>query len=567
MAERDRQLRNPPLSAAGWQLGPGLVIAGIIALISSAGLGALIWQWEHGALARLWESNYLRQVIQFSVVQAALSTLLSIVIAVPVARALVRQKHFRGRNALLRLMELSLVLPSIVAVFGIVAVYGRTGWLNTLLTTSGIDWRWNLYGLQGILLAHIFFNAPLAARVMVQTLERIPASHWKIASQLGMTSGAIWRALEWPALKRLIPGLAALVFTLCFTSFAIVMTLGGGPSTTTIEVAIYQALRYEFDFGQAALLAIIQLIICGSLWALASRHGRTRDLLPYSGSSDTFSRVDTEGWHRIRDGALLGLFFVFLIAPILAMALRGVPGLADHIADFRLWSSLARSLLVAIGAGLVSVSFGLAILATSSGMRQRHHAKMAALLEASGHLTLVVPALVLGTGLFILMRPQLGSVTQGLALVMAINALMALPFVIQVLRGPLSSVSPGALRVADQLGIRGLYRWQFLFWPLIRRPLTLALAYAIALSLGDFSIIALFGNPASPTLPMLLYQQLASYQLDAAAGTALLLVSVLAGIFATLQRTGRRLPDVISKPETLNPLSDDDAGDAYARRS
>lgn len=565
MAERDRRLINPPLSAAGWQLGPGLAIAGIILMISTAGLGTLLWQWEDGAIAQLWHSAYLKQVARFSVVQATLSTLVSLTLAIPIARALMRQKQFRGRNLLLRLMELSLVLPSIVAVFGIVAVYGRTGWLNSLLTTSGFDWRWNLYGLQGILLAHVFFNAPLAARVMVQTMERIPANHWKIASQLGLTSGAIWRTLEWPALKRLIPGLAALVFTLCFTSFAIVMTLGGGPATTTIEVAIYQALRYEFDFGQAALLAIVQLIICGTLWAMASRQGRTRDLLPYSSSSAMFSRADAGGWHRARDNTLLGLFFLFLITPILAMTFKGLPGLAGHIAEPRLWSSLARSLSVAAGAGFMSAGFGLAILATSVRMRQRQHSSMATLIEVSGHLTLVVPALVLGTGLFILIRPQLGSVVQGLLLVMAINALMALPFVIQVLRGPLTSISPGALRVADQLGIRGLYRWRYLHWPLMRRPLALALSYAVALSLGDFSIIALFGSPGSPTLPMLLYQQLASYQLDAAAGTALLLVITLAGIFSVLQKTGRYRATIITRPFTT--ISDNNPEDAYARRS
>ncbi|MGP4845002.1 thiamine/thiamine pyrophosphate ABC transporter permease [Marinobacter sp. 1Y8] len=567
MAERDRRLSNPPLSAAGWQLGPGLAITGIIVMISTAGLGTLLWQWESGTIAQLWHSAYLRQVIRFSLLQAAISTLLSLALAVPIARALMRQRQFRGRKLLLRLMELSLVLPSIVAVFGIVAVYGRTGWLNSLLTASGLDWRWNLYGLQGILLAHTFFNAPLAARVMLQTLERIPASHWKIASQLGLTSGAIWRTLEWPALKRLVPGLGALVFTLCFTSFAIVMTLGGGPSTTTIEVAIYQALRYEFDFGQAALLAIVQLIICGALWAVASRHGRTRDLLPYNSSSATFSRADTGGWHRVRDSVLLGFFCVFLVTPILAMAIKGLPGLAAHITEPRLWGSLGRSLLVAAGAGLISVGFGLAIMATSLGMRQRQHSSLAALLEACGHLTLIVPALVLGTGLFILIRPQLGSVVQGLLLVMAINALMALPFVIQVLRGPMSSVPSGALRVADQLGVRGLYRWQYLYWPLVRRPLNLAMAYAVALSLGDFSIIALFGNPGSPTLPMLLYQQLASYQLDAAAGTALLLVAALASIFAVLQRTGRRKTTTTPEPGAIHTLSENHAGDAYARRS
>ncbi len=76
----------------------------------------------------------------------------------------------------------------------------------------------------------------------------------RTASQLGLGGWWLWRAVHWPAIKPVLPGVAALVFTLCFTSFAIIMTLGGGPGTTTLEVAIYQALRFEFDFARAHCL-------------------------------------------------------------------------------------------------------------------------------------------------------------------------------------------------------------------------------------------------------------------------------------------------------------------------
>jgi thiamine transport system permease protein len=45
------------------------------------------------------------------------------------------------------------------------------------------------------------------------------------------------------------PPVAALIFMLCFASFATVLSLGGGPQATTIELAIYQALSYDYDPG------------------------------------------------------------------------------------------------------------------------------------------------------------------------------------------------------------------------------------------------------------------------------------------------------------------------------
>jgi thiamine transport system permease protein len=43
-------------------------------------------------------------------------------------------------------------------------------------------------------------------------------------------------------LRAVLPGAVLLVFLLCMTSFAVALTLGGGPRATTVELAIYQAL-------------------------------------------------------------------------------------------------------------------------------------------------------------------------------------------------------------------------------------------------------------------------------------------------------------------------------------
>jgi len=248
-----------------WWISGGLVAA-LILSVTLGPLAALLSQPETNTLL-LWQDSYLTHVAWFSLKQAALSALLSLLLAVPLARALFH-RQFPGKTLLLHLFGLSQVLPVIIALFGLVAVHGAQGWLTQFMRKIGLPLPDYLFGLSGILLAHVFFNMPLATRWLVQALEQIPANHWRQAAQLDMPEWSRFRWLEWPAMHRLLPGLASLIFMLCFTSFTIVMALGGGPQATTLEVAIYQALRFDFDLASAGQLACWQLLL-GTLVVLS----------------------------------------------------------------------------------------------------------------------------------------------------------------------------------------------------------------------------------------------------------------------------------------------------------
>ncbi len=101
--------------------------------------------------------------------------------------------------------------------------------------------------------------------------ENIPGEQRQIAAQLGMRGYAFFRLVEWPWLRRHIPAVAALIFMLCFASFATVLSLGGGPKATTIELAIYRALSFDYDPARAAMLALIQMLCCLGLVLLSQR--------------------------------------------------------------------------------------------------------------------------------------------------------------------------------------------------------------------------------------------------------------------------------------------------------
>ena len=257
MARRDGQLMRP--------IWPGLAVLGAVGALIAAALSGMIAAAGDLDPASVLANPYYRGVIQFTLWQAALSTLLSIGFALPVARALARRGEFPGRALLLRLFMLPIVMPTLVAILGVLAVYGRAGWISEGIAAAGGTWRLNIYGLAGILIGHVFFNLPLAVRLLLPVWEGIPEEYWRLAGQLGMRSREVLRMIEWPLVSRAIPGTAGVIFMLCFTSFPVVLLLGGGPAATTMEVAIFQSVRFDFDLERAAVLALLQIGICGLL--------------------------------------------------------------------------------------------------------------------------------------------------------------------------------------------------------------------------------------------------------------------------------------------------------------
>ena len=141
-----------------------------------------------------------------------------------------------------------------------------------------------LYGLVGIVLAHVFFNLPLAARLLADGLDNVSPESHRLAAQLNFNDWQVWQHVDWPVLRTLLPRLSALIFLLCAASFVIVLTLGG-PSATTLEVAIYHALRLDFDVSRALTLSMLQVALSILLVWGAGRLAYASPLLPSLGTT------------------------------------------------------------------------------------------------------------------------------------------------------------------------------------------------------------------------------------------------------------------------------------------
>jgi thiamine transport system permease protein len=523
---------------------PGLLaLAAIAMLIGGASLGLLLEagrDWS-GALSAF--DAYMLRVARFTLFQAFLSTLLSVIPAILVARALSRHPQFPGRALILKLFAVPLALPAIVAALGVLALYGRAGlFANALSYAGGSRWP-GIYGLSGILIAHTFFNLPLAARLFLQALETVPADQWRLASQLGMSARSTFRFVEWPAVRAGLPGVAGLVFMLCVTSFTIVLTLGGGPRATTLEVAIYQSLRFDFDPARAAALTAVQVALTAAAVLLIGRSGAEmagEAYLPVS--ARRFARA---GWpETLSNAAVILLALLFVAGPMATTVAAGLRADLWKLAgESVVLHATVTSLVLATLAATLSVLLSAALVAMRRGLEiaRREGTKM--LLErfadSGAGFVLVIPPIVIGAGWFILLRRFADVFALAPVMVVAVNAVMAMPFAVRAIRPAHDAASARHEKLCAQLGISGWNRLRLVDWPVLKRPLTTGFAFAMALSLGDLGVIALFGSESVQTLPYLLLSRMGSYRTEDAAGLALFLGVLCLLLMLVADRAGR----------------------------
>jgi len=471
--------------------------------------------WYGGGFSNLNSGDWA--ALRFTIWQAAASAALSVVFAIPIARALAR-RSFPGRAALIALMGAPFILPVIVAILGLLAVFGGNGLVNQILIALGLP-RLDIYGYHGVILAHVFFNLPLAVRLILQGWLAIPSERFRLTASLGTP---VWRVLEWPMLMRICPGAAAVIFVICIGSFAVALTLGGGPRATTVELAIYQAFRFDFNLSKAATLAVLQLCLGVAAGLIALK------LAPQTGFGAGLDR-QVERWDG--RGSLrncLDMFWIlmgagFLIIPLGAVVFAGLSGIAQMPPE--VWAAALRSIAMALATTVLTLICAWPLLNRAGDL--------ASLLSIS------VSGLVLGTGLFLIFQPIVRPSAIALPVTVFVNMLMALPFVLRIVGPSVTATKSDFGPLSDMLGLTGIQRFRVLYLPRLRRPLGFAAGLTAALSMGDLGVITLFSDGQNATLPLQVYRLMNSYQMETARGAALLLLLLSLGLFWLFDRGGR----------------------------
>jgi len=444
---------------------------------------------------------WLMQIVRFSIWQAALSAFFAVLIALPLAWCLAGQA-FHGQWLVKGLLNLFFIMPVLTIILGVVAAFS--------------DW-FNVFSLEGILLAHLYLNVPYAMRIFWERLSRIAERERQLGRTLGFSRWHQFIWLEWPVLRQALKPVFTMIFLLCFSSFTIVLTLGGGPANTNLEVAIYQALKFDFDPQAGVLYAVIHALIAfGLMWFLGRRQSLSLEL-------------DREKVQRTlapsrQQGIVLALLLALLLYPLLALLLHGLS--APWQGSQRLTQAIVTSLMLAFGSG--SFALLLALLRSFS----RNDNRIMRFLDFG---LLVMPIMVITTGLFLLaLRLNIAFKITGL-LIIWLNGLMAMPLIVSPLASRVKVFRARYDHLALSLDMSSWAQFRLIYWPALRATLPWCLTLAIVLSVGDLGIAALIGSAQFVTLPILIYQAMGSYQMVLASQLTLVLLLICGALLVAAE--------------------------------
>jgi thiamine transport system permease protein len=513
----------------------------VLLLFASILLYTLFLSQEQGVITELDSRVY--RLLKFTLFQASLSTLLSVAIGTLLAWSLAHQLQFRGRSILVVIFSSALVLPTLIVIFGLITVLGRSGWLNGLLLYF-FDYSFGsfLYGLFGILVAHVYLNASFSSISLLHIFNSIPKEKYKLAKSLNFTPFQRFRYIEFPAIKSALFSISSTIFLLCFTSFAIVLVLGGSPSYNTLEVAIYEAVKLDFDIAMALKLALIQLTISTLFVILSSNFKISLSNLKSSSLIIPWAEPRFIKYFQI---AVISIFALLFTLPLIATVVNGVGADFKKILSSELFQkSFITSITLATISSLLTLLLALLLSDTRRNFTLRSRlgdyrfSKLFNIIVAfSGNLYLAISSLIMGLGFFIISQNfEISMFIWSTLAIITANVLMSLPFALATINPIMLKSAKRYDRLTFSLNLSIIQKWLYCELPYLRSSLGYIFALSFCLSLGDLGIIALFGSNEFTTLPWYLYELMGSYRTADASGVALILLATIISAFRLLPK-------------------------------
>ncbi len=454
-------------------------------------------------------------LLWFTTWQAAASTALTLALGLPLAAVFARYR-FPGKALLRALTTIPFVMPTVVVAAAFTTLIGPSGIVNTVLMgTLGLEQTpvRLLDTVWIILLAHAFYNVTVIVRTVGGFWESLNPALGEAARVLGAHGWRLFRTVTLPLLWPSILAASLLVFLFCFTSFGVVLILGG-LRFATIEVEIYRQAVNLFNLPVAAFLSLVQMAITFAVMAVYTRI-QARAALPLElRPRATTARAPATWGQRIGVALWLLLMLLLLVAPLLALAWRSV-ALGDEGLTLRFYQELSvnrrqsaffappvtairNSLLYAASATLLSLLLGV----SGAYVLARPRSWATVVLDPLFLLPLGTSAVTLGLGYIVALGPWRTS----LWLVPVAHTLIATPFVIRTFLPALRSLDPRLRESAAVLGAGPLRVWWEVDVPVLRRALLVSAAFAFTISLGEFGATLLINRPDMPTMPMVIYR-------------------------------------------------------------
>ena len=446
-------------------------------------------------------------VAGFTFYQAALSTLLTFILGIPSA-VLFSRFNFRGKSLLRALTAVPFMLPTVVVASSFNALFGNHGLFSSFILHPS--------SFSLILLAHVFYNTTIVIRIVGNALSRFDPKLEAAARSLGADTFHVWKNITLPLLRPSLLAASLLVFMFDFTSFGVILLLGGS-NFSTLEVEIYLRVLKLPNLPLAALLSIVQLIFTLIFSILYTR--TINQVTTQTNPRFSISRPPKTLKEKIFIATLGILLSAFFILPLISLPIRSLTRLeADRgqrgevqygfTTDYykELFINRRGSLFYVPPIQAATNSLGYASLTVLLSLALGYPAayalakptRLEKFLDPLIMLPLGASAVMLGLGFIISFGRSLASPW----FVPIAHTLVALPFVIRTLQPALASIPERLRQVASTLGASPFRVWQTVDFPILSRATLSAATFAFTVSLGEFGATLLLTRPEYPTIPI-----------------------------------------------------------------
>ena len=447
---------------------------------------------------------YLRGVAGFTLRQAVLSTVLTLAVGLPIT-AVLSQLDFRGRRLLEAATLIPFVLPTVVVGTAFVALLGRLSPVVDLRRTT-----------MAILLAHVFFNVSVVVRTVGGLWRHLDDAPVLAARSLGATPLRAFLHVTLPRLRSAIGAAAAVVFLFTFTSFGVVLILGG-PGRSTIEVEIHRATAQLLDLRTAAALSVLQLVAVVATLLAYDRTRRRQAARPLARAARTLRPVAGSRDRAAVAGAVL-LLAILQGLPLVALVERSLRvGDGWGLDHYRTLGAPTREAVLSVAPALaVRNSLVLAAVATVIAMLVGTLAALAAveggrwgrLMDGALMLPLGTSAVTLGLGLLLAFRSGPLAGRGAVLLVPLAQALVAIPFVVRTMLPVLRGIDQRLREAAATLGATPRRVRQEIDLPIVSRAGLVAAGFAFAVTVGEFGATIFVARASNPTVPVAIHRAL-----------------------------------------------------------
>lgn len=451
--------------------------------------------------------------LRFTFYQAFLSTLLTLFLGLPSAYLFARF-DFRGKPLLRAITAVPFMLPTVVVAAAFNSLLGPRGLLNTLITNYQLP-TFTPSPFALILLAHVFYNTTIVIRIVGAALSNLDPKLEQTARSLGADSLRVWTNVTLPLLRSSILAASLLVFLFDFTSFGVILLLGGS-QYATLEVEIYLQAVKLLNLPLAAFLSVIQLL-CTLTFSILYSHFITRNSYPLTPRSVTAKPRTLR--QKLFVFSLILLLSTFYFLPLASLPARSLLRLeanrgqraevqygftTDYYTELFINRRGSVFYVPPIRAAFNSLAYASATVVLSlllgfpAAFALAKPTRLEKILDPLIMLPLGSSAVMLGLGFIIAYGKWLTSPL----LVPFAHTLVALPFVIRTLQPAIASIPQRLRDAASTLGASPFEVWKNIDLPILRRAALAAATFAFTVSLGEFGATLLIARPEYPTIPV-----------------------------------------------------------------